>query len=223
MKQARIQLFSDLLCVWAYIGQRRLDQLVDDLGPQVQVDHHFLTVFGDVATKVEASWANRGGLAGYNAHVQEVARRFPELTIHEECWTRAAPTSCVPAHLYACAVRRLESDRVVAAGTLDRVLHRLRSAFFEQAQTISDRAVLDAVAEELSVPVDAVDQRLADGRAHAEWAKDLKLGQDLQVRMSPTWVLNDGRQRLQGNVGYRVIEANVRELLDTPDHGASWC
>ena len=33
----------------------------------------------------------------------------------------------------------------------------------------------------------------------------------------------DGRQRLAGNVGYRVIEANVRQLLNNPGVGASWC
>ena len=35
--------------------------------------------------------------------------------------------------------------------------------------------------------------------------------------------LNEGRQLLAGNVGYRVIEANIRELLDTPGDQQSWC
>jgi hypothetical protein len=36
--------------------------------------------------------------------------------------------------------------------------------------------------------------------------------------------MNEGRQRLFGDVGYRLIEANVEELLRgrTPDE-ASWC
>jgi len=33
-----------------------------------------------------------------------------------------------------------------------------------------------------------------------------------------------GHQLLYGNVGYRLIEANVRELLHNPEAGeASWC
>jgi hypothetical protein len=36
-------------------------------------------------------------------------------------------------------------------------------------------------------------------------------------------VLNEGRQHLNGNVGYRVIEANVRELLHKPADEMSWC
>lgn len=34
--------------------------------------------------------------------------------------------------------------------------------------------------------------------------------------VSPTLIFNEGRQRLNGNVGYRVIEANIRELRHNP-------
>jgi predicted DsbA family dithiol-disulfide isomerase len=44
------------------------------------------------------------------------------------------------------------------------------------------------------------------------------------VEGSPTFVLNEGRQVLFGNVGYRVLEANIRELIREPAAGAaSWC
>jgi hypothetical protein len=37
-------------------------------------------------------------------------------------------------------------------------------------------------------------------------------------------VLNGGRQKLYGDVGYKIIEANIQELIRDPhpDH-ASWC
>ncbi len=45
------------------------------------------------------------------------------------------------------------------------------------------------------------------------------------VQGSPTYVFNEGRQMLYGNVGYRIIEANVRELLSAPAAAGepSWC
>ena len=40
----------------------------------------------------------------------------------------------------------------------------------------------------------------------------------------PTSVLKEGRQVLFGNVGDRVLEANIRELLREPAaRAASWC
>jgi len=43
------------------------------------------------------------------------------------------------------------------------------------------------------------------------------------VSSSPTLLLNEGRQRLVGNVGYRILEANVRELFERPGVQQSWC
>ncbi len=46
---------------------------------------------------------------------------------------------------------------------------------------------------------------------------------DGHVRASPTLTFNEDRQRLTGNVGYRIIEANVRELLERPETQQTWC
>lgn len=35
--------------------------------------------------------------------------------------------------------------------------------------------------------------------------------------------LNEGRQILFGNVGYRVLQANIEELIKNPEVEASWC
>jgi hypothetical protein len=46
----------------------------------------------------------------------------------------------------------------------------------------------------------------------------------LKVQGSPTILLNNCRQTLYGNIGYRIIEANIGELLYSPAAGsAGWC
>jgi predicted DsbA family dithiol-disulfide isomerase len=42
-----VQYFSDVFCVWAYVGQVRLDELETAFAADVAVDCHFMTVFGD--------------------------------------------------------------------------------------------------------------------------------------------------------------------------------
>jgi len=54
-------------------------------------------------------------------------------------------------------------------------------------------------------------------------SKDFDLIKEHTVTVSPTLIFNEGRQRLNGNVGYRVIEANIRELLHNPTEEQSWC
>ena len=40
-----------------------------------------------------------------------------------------------------------------------------------------------------------------------------------QIPGSPTLVFNEGRPLLYGNVGYRIVESDVRELLRNPLQG----
>lgn len=42
MKQTlEIDYYTDLLCVWAWIAQRRIEQLKDDYGDKIHFNEHF--------------------------------------------------------------------------------------------------------------------------------------------------------------------------------------
>ena len=51
----------------------------------------------------------------------------------------------------------------------------------------------------------------------------MELREKHKLEGSPTYLLDNGRQKLYGNVGYRVLEANVQELIERPEGIASWC
>ena len=62
------------------------------------------------------------------------------------------------------------------------------------------------------------------GTAIALLTRDYQEAEKLRIEGSPTFVLNEGRQKLFGNVGFRIIEANIKELLKEPaGDQASWC
>jgi len=76
----------------------------------------------------------------------------------------------------------------------------------------------------LSLPIALIEREIGSGRAMAALCSDLDAKERLKIEGSPTFVLNEGRQKLYGNLGYRVIEANIQELLRAPDRTmASWC
>jgi predicted DsbA family dithiol-disulfide isomerase len=78
--------------------------------------------------------------------------------------------------------------------------------------------------EDVGVSVDDVKEAIDSGAAHADLEADHRDQKILMVQGSPTFVLNEGRQKLYGNVSYGVIEANIKELLRSPVAGAaSWC
>ena len=220
-----VTLFSDALCVWAYIGQIRIDELQANFQNDVSINYRFLQVFGDVSGKMAAQWGDRGGLAGYAAHVQEVAAEFPHLAINPQAWVARPPTSSLPAHLLLCAVSIMQSSDTSGGGNglVEDLLKALRHAFFVETIDISNQQALFAVAEQVGIDLLALRRIIDSGAAHAQLAADLAAAAQSAVRASPTLVFNEGRQMLAGNVGYRVIEANIRELLLNRGEQQSWC
>jgi predicted DsbA family dithiol-disulfide isomerase len=224
MSQLEVVYFSDLLCVWAYIAEARVEQLRADFPDAVRVVPRTVSVFGDVAGKLRRGWSERGGAAGYAAHVRQTLEGFGHVSLHPDTWLVDVPASSLPAHLFALSARPLEASGELPPGSEARLAWELRRAFFAGARNVARLAVQREVAEELGLPVARLEASLAEGLAHAAFAEDLELVKSLGVTLSPTLVLDEGRQRLNGNVGYRVIEANVRELLQARAPGAaSWC
>ncbi len=104
------------------------------------------------------------------------------------------------------------------------ITREMRHAFFHEALDIWSFQVLRKFADLFDLPVAWIANKLETGEAIAQLANDYHFCAQNRIEGSPTYLLNEGRQRLFGNVGYRIIEANVRELLRHPDEGEqSWC
>jgi predicted DsbA family dithiol-disulfide isomerase len=223
MDRVRITHFSDVLCVWAYVSQVRIDELLRNFPDRVELEYRYFHVFGNVPRKMEAAWKDRGGIPAYSEHVKSVVDKFGHVRLHAEAWVRDTPQSSMPGHLLLCAVRLLEAQGIVAPGALARTAWAVREAFFRDCADISRRSVLLHIARDASMPVNEVEHVLESGAAHAALAEDLELARQHSIQASPTLLFNDGRQRLTGNVGYRIIEANIRELLEGSPGQLSWC
>jgi predicted DsbA family dithiol-disulfide isomerase len=225
MEPIRIFAFSDVLCIWAYIAQIRLDELKTNFKEKIEIDHHFVSIFGTAQEKLENRWHDRGGLKGYSNHVQEIAQKFSHATVHPELWIKVAPPSSTSCHLFLHAIQLLETKGLIEKEhfILDHAIRAFREAFFARLENVADRRVQFALAESLGLPIAAIEAEINSGEAYAELSKDFELVKEYGVTVSPTLILNEGRQRLLGNVGYRVMEANIRELLHSAPGEASWC
>ena len=221
-----------MLCVWAYIGQVRIDELKQKFSSQVSIEYRFTTIFGAPQHKIGVKWQDRGGFEGYGNHVRKVCEKFPHIEINEQTWSVCRPTSSAVCHQYAKAVQSLESsgqvsaDRVEELGgrsVFEELVWRIRLAFFRDARDVSKPDVLNELANELQLPAKAIEDEIASGRAMAELCRDNELSEEYHIEGSPTLVLNEGRQKLYGNVGYRIIEANVKEVLNNPNPEVTWC
>jgi len=201
MEPIYISYFSDVLCVWAYIAQIRLDELQTTFQDKIAIAPHFVPVFGNAREKLENSWRDRGGFKGYSDHIHAVVKKFDHITVHPDIWTIVQPSGAI----------------------FEKATWAFREAFFTKLANVSDRKVQLELAEELGLPIAAIQEQIDSGEAYALLSKDFELVKEHTVTVSPTLIFNEGRQRLNGNVGYRVIEANIRELLHNPPDEQSWC
>jgi predicted DsbA family dithiol-disulfide isomerase len=229
VKQVEITYFSDILCIWAYASQVRIDAVKEKFVDTVLIEHRFCSVFGDTERKIAANWQDKGGYKGFNLHLRQVANRFPHIEVDPEIWLKARPSTSASAHLFMKAVQLWDQKTGTAGdrsapGKFDQVLWSLRRAFFRDCRDIAHWDVQCEVAAAAGADISSIESHIKDGTAFARLAADYQDADRMRIEGSPSFVMNEGRQKLYGNVGFRLIEANIRELLRAPHADeASWC
>jgi predicted DsbA family dithiol-disulfide isomerase len=213
-----IDYYTDILCVWAWIAQRRIDELNSQLGDKIELRYHYVDVFGDVDKKIEAQWKQQGGYQGFAKHVQESAVKYEDAPVNSKVWTAVRPATSANAHLILKAVELSYDQQKSRDSAL-----MLRNSFFNDAQNIADLEVLHHLVEEQGLDHDLIKNSLRDGTAMAALMGDYQKARQQKIEGSPSYVMDGGRQILYGNVGYRVILTNIKELLTHPQNEASWC
>lgn len=229
MSAVEITYFSDVLCVWAYASQARIDGVKEKFGDAVRLENRFCSVFGDTARKITSTWKDKGGYEGFNSHLRQVAERFPHIEVHPEIWLKTRPLTSASTHLFMQAVKQLDYESGVkgshsAPSIFDQVIWAFRCAFFRDCRDISRWDIQCEIAEALGADIGAIEERIHSGIAFARLAANYQDADKMRIEGSPSFVLNEGRQKLYGNVGFRLLEANIQELLRAPrTDEASWC
>jgi predicted DsbA family dithiol-disulfide isomerase len=229
MSVVEITYFSDALCVWAYVSQARIDAVKEKFGDAVRIEHRFCSVFGDTARKIASTWKDKGEYEGFNAHLRQVAERFPHVEVHPEIWLKTRPLTSASPHLFMKAVQQRDQEYAATEGRsaphmFDQVMRAFRSAFFRDGRDISRWEIQCEIAADLGADIGGIQARIHSGMAFAGLAADYQDADKMRIEGSPSFVLNEGRQKLYGNVGFHLMEANIQELLRTPrSDEASWC
>ena len=217
-KPLQVDYYSDMLCVWAWIAVPRLQELQKQWGNQIHICHHYVDVFGDLEKKIEKSWASKNGYSGFADHVQQSVANFEEIHVHPELWLSVRPTTSANSHLVVKAVKLVHGQ-----GMAEKIDFAIRRAFFLDNRDISNMDCLFDLLQQNSLSPEEIQSLLQDGTAIAALMSDYRKARSESIKGSPTYVLDGGRQMLFGNVGYRVIHANIEELLRKPKGEASWC
>ena len=154
-----IDVVSDVVCPWCYLGKRRLEAAIAQSGEAVeirwrpyQLDPNIPAEGVERRAYMEKKFGKGDGLA--EAHVLTALGTAVGIDYRFDAITRAPNT------LDAHRLIRWAAD----AGAQDAMVERLFKLYFEEGRDISDRALLAAVAGEAGLDAAAVAEALADGR-----------------------------------------------------------
>ncbi|WP_444993856.1 DsbA family oxidoreductase [Aliikangiella sp. IMCC44359] len=213
-----VEYFSDILCVWAWITQRRIDELTNDFDSKIELQYHYIDVFGDTKNKIQTQWRERGGYRGFAQHIRESAAPYKNAPVSTKIWNDVRPMTSANAHLV------LKAAEIVVEGTnCAELAFKIRNAFFIDAKDISQFSVLYEIVEACALDIEKIDNCIGDGSAMASLMSDYQIAKKQGIKGSPSFNMNSGRQTLYGNVGYRILKANIDERLHHHVGDASWC
>jgi predicted DsbA family dithiol-disulfide isomerase len=213
VRPGTVQVWSDLLCPFAYVGLLRFYRARTRLGLDgaVWVEHRAFPV-----ELFDGPHPRRAT----DSEVVGVGRIEPEAEFR--LWS--APDDRYPhtVLLAAEAVIAAGAQSTAAGEALDLALRR---AFWTQSRTISHRQViLDVAAETGTVDVKGLTEALDEGRHRADLMTDFAVAQTDAIAASPTFRLADGTVRTNPGIevhwegpfakGYPVIDSHDPSAYD---------
>jgi predicted DsbA family dithiol-disulfide isomerase len=186
----RIDIWSDVVCPWCYLGKRRFERALADVPWRdevvvrwraYQLDPTSTREPGDLRASIERKYGP-GAFEG-------MVRRLGEL---------GAPEGIEYRFDRALRVNTLDAHRLVAwafaaggAAAQDEVVERLFRAYFEEGANVADPGSLTAVAAAAGLDEPEAAEVLASGRFADEVRGDLEGARDRELTGVPAFVIED--------------------------------
>lgn len=201
MQKISIDMISDVICPWCFLGKRRLDKAIA-MVPEIAVEVNFRPFFLDPTIPVE----------GLDRHAYMAAKFGEERlkTIHDPL-IAAGKQDGVPFEFdkITRTPNSLNAHRLVRwahlIGSQRTVMEALFMAYWSWGQDVSDIQVLKTIAVVNGLNGDEIAEELATERDKKEVLEEARLAQEIGVSGVPTFVVN----RKYGATGAQPVESLV--------------
>ena len=210
----RIEIWSDLVCPWCYLGKRRFEKALSifSAGASVEVVHR--------SFQLDPSLPK-----GQSLRAREMLMRKYRMTEAEVAVSQDQLQSLAAAEglEYRLAESRtgntMDAHRLVHLGhehgIQDRVLERLFRAHFSENRSLFDEESLDVLGQEAGLP--DVREFLRSGRYENEVIADHRQAHELGVRGVP-FFLFDGRYGVSGAQSREVFSQALARAHKSLQH-----
>jgi predicted DsbA family dithiol-disulfide isomerase len=210
-----LDVFSDLICPWCYIGGRRLEKAVgivkERTGEEFHILHHAFELNAAMPLSGMDRRTYRSGKFGSWERSRELdagtmlAGRGDGIVFDYEAITRT-PNTRAGHRLIALAEREAQQGWAVA--------DRLLVAYFSEGQDVGDLAVLARIGQEMGLG-DDVRPQLADPALESAVQEDAQLAEYLGLSGVPLLIVGD--EAINGAVATdALVEILERQVTEVP-------
>jgi len=187
MKKMTIEIWSDIVCPFCYIGKTRFDEALKTFEHRDQVEVIWRSFLLNPDQKTDTTISIHQYLVDSKGwtlpHAKEVGKQVTEM----------AAESGLSFHFDSVIVASsVKAHQLMHLGNKHNLASQLKTllfrAYFTEGKNIDDKAVLSSLATEVGLPSDAVSEVLSTDKYLVEVNKDIALAQQMGVRGVPFFV-----------------------------------
>ena len=186
----RIDVWSDVVCPWCYLGMKRLEIALDGLDFGAEVEVHWRAFLLDPSATeeprdLEAAIDRKYGPGSFVGMSKRLGGLGEEIGLDYR-FDKAVRVSSVRAHNLLAWTERTEGSATAA-----RLHERLFEAYFTNGENIADPAILTAAAESVGLDAALVSEVVAVPDASDAVLADFEEARNRDVTGVPAFVVND--------------------------------
>lgn len=212
-----IDIVSDVVCPWCYVGQKRLERALSSV-PAVPVDIRWRPYQLDPSIPPEGRDRKTYLVAkfGSEERIRELHMRLEEVGRAEGIEFAFDAIEVSPNTLDAHRVLRWAAT--AGPGVQDRLARRLFWLYFEEGADIGDPAVLIEAAREAGMDAALVETLLAAGADREEVRAEIATAQKMGITGVPCFLL-EGRYVIVGAQDAAVLANAIRKVSEAKAGG----
>ena len=220
-----VDVVSDVVCPWCFIGQKRLEKAVAAV-PEVAVDIHWRPYQLDPTIPPEGKDRKQYMLAkfGSEERIREIHQRIEPLGAAEGIAFDFGAIKVAPNTLDAHRVIRWAGT--AGDGVQNRLVRRLFQLNFEEGANIGDRAVLIEAARESGMDVAVVEALLPTDADRDAVTSEIATAGRMGITGVPCFLL-EGKYAVMGAQDAETLADAIRQVateksrISTPGNGAA--
>ncbi|MCL1950416.1 MAG: DsbA family oxidoreductase [Turicibacter sp.] len=216
----KIEIWSDFMCPFCYMGQQRLQKAIEKFGHEVEVVYRTFQLFPGFRPQLgknlyESIALFKGADVGDIAKLHDRLAQTGKLEGLEFNFGQVVPTDTTDAlRLIHFAKEMGKSEEFIAA---------VFKGYFTDVLDIGDHLTLIQLADSVGLDPQLVEQVLLSGAYTEELEKDRQTGQAIGVKGVPFYVI-DNRYAISGAQESAVfLEVLEKARLEEEEDGGSQC